>query len=72
MDSGLGSVLHTMGSFSSSRATSAAMTSSEPGAAASAETNRTGGNDGIEELAAVVWNFVKTAGGLVEGLDSEV
>ena len=70
LDSGLGSVLHTMGTFSSSRATTAAMTSAESNA--SAETNRTSGNEGIEDLAAMVWNFVRTAGGLVDWLDSEV
>ncbi|RDW79945.1 hypothetical protein BP6252_04583 [Coleophoma cylindrospora] len=28
-------------------------------------------SEGIEELASMVWNFVKAAGGLVQGLDSE-
>jgi len=48
--------------------------SSDPGAASAESVSATVASpetQGAEELAAIVWNFVGTAGGLVEELDTE-
>lgn len=45
---------------------------SAPIAAADGEAASGIQSEGVEELASMVWNFVKAAGGLVQGLDSEV
>jgi dynein light chain roadblock-type len=72
LDSGLGSIIHVMGSFSSFHATTAAMTSPDTSTAGTADNDISGNSENIGELAAMVWGFVKAAGGLVQGLDSEV
>ena len=76
LDRSTGSILKTTGHFSS-RSTSALIASQSQNTTSNtltdddnSETTREA--QGVEELASMVWNFVNAAGGLVQGLDSEV
>ena len=76
IDSTLGSVIQSSGHYSLSRAVSAAKSS------ASVNTTRSGtetglgqiatGSSELEELAAMVWKYVKSTESLIADLDSEV
>ncbi|RAL58334.1 hypothetical protein DID88_005206 [Monilinia fructigena] len=69
LEASSGTIIQNSGSFSAFRSTSR---SNNAGAAIedSATTTNTE-SQGIEELASMVWSFVKSAGGLVHGLDVE-
>lgn len=65
LDRSLNTVLQTSGSFSSFRSLDNARNS------VSTE-NGIVKEEGVEEFAAMIWNFVNSAGGLVHDLDTEV
>lgn len=79
LDRESGAILKTSGQVSAIRKTSSANPSlptqtagsfsSDAAAAAAAPSNQ---EQGVQELAAIVWNFVGTAGSLVQQLDTEV
>lgn len=64
LDRSSGAILNTTGSIPLSRASKATNISDE--------VNGSGDLGGVERMGAMVWNFVKAAGGLVEDLDAEV
>ncbi|TVY45017.1 Dynein light chain roadblock-type, partial [Lachnellula subtilissima] len=66
LDRSLNTVLQTSGSFSSFRS----LDNSRNTASTSAE-NGAVKEEGVEEFAAMIWNFVNSAGGLVHDLDAE-
>ena len=75
LDRASGAILKTSGQVGSIRKTKA--TGSSAPAAAGPFTNEAGGSSadheqGVEELASMIWNFVSTAGSLVEEIDTEV
>ncbi|KAJ8067402.1 hypothetical protein OCU04_004753 [Sclerotinia nivalis] len=69
LEASSGTIIQNSGSFSAFRSTSrpnnAGVATEDSNATASTE------SQGIEELASMVWSFVKSAGGLVHGLDVE-
>lgn len=67
LDRSLNTVLQTSGSFSSFRS----LDNSRNNASTSGE-NGAVKEEGVEEFAAMIWNFVNSAGGLVHDLDAEV
>jgi len=67
LDRSLNTVLQTSGSFSSFRS----LDNSRNTASTSAE-NGAVKEEGVEDFAAMIWNFVNSAGGLVHDLDAEV
>lgn len=70
LEASSGTIIQNSGSFSAFRSTSRP---NNAGAATedSATTTNTE-SQGVEELASMVWSFVKSAGELVHGLDVEV
>ncbi|KAF4624403.1 hypothetical protein G7Y89_g13769 [Cudoniella acicularis] len=69
LDRSLNTVLQTSGSFSSFRS---ADSSRNPVTSTSSTTdNNALKEEGVEEFAAMIWNFVNSAGGLVHDLDAE-
>ncbi|KAH8811474.1 hypothetical protein F5884DRAFT_854822 [Xylogone sp. PMI_703] len=78
LDRTTGAILRTTGQFTVSNSSRSASQAPGNGAAGSLNlddsTSNSNGSEtrgGIEELAAMVWNFVNSAGELVQGLDSE-
>ncbi|KAH8684295.1 hypothetical protein BGZ60DRAFT_163323 [Tricladium varicosporioides] len=68
LDRSLNTVLQTSGSFSSFRSTDTSRTSLP---SSSTATDNAAKEEGVDEFAQMIWNFVNTAGGLVHDLDSE-
>lgn len=70
LEASSGTIIQNSGSFSafrsSPRSNNTGVTTEDSTSMASIE------SQGIEELASMVWSFVKSAGGLVTGLDVEV
>lgn len=70
LEASSGTIIQNSGSFlafrSTSRPNNTGVTTEDSSAATNTE------SQGIEELASMVWSFVKSAGGLVHGLDVEV
>jgi dynein light chain roadblock-type len=64
LDRTTGAILNTSGSLISIRTSTSVTTT------AAEDSNRE--NEGIEELAAMVWNFVNATKDLVQGLDTQV
>lgn len=75
LDRPSGAILNTTGDISLIRASSASNTSSALNAASNASDEASSGSGnlgGVEQMAAMIWNFVNVTGGLVQGLDAEV
>ena len=76
IDSTLGSVIQSSGHYSASRAATAAKNSASTNTARPAAENGLGqlaaGSSDLDELAAMVWKYVKTTEALIADLDSEV
>jgi hypothetical protein len=74
LDRASGAILKTSGQISSIRKTKAPASSLPAVGSFSNETSNNSANQdqGAEELASMVWNFVNTAGSLVQELDTEV
>lgn len=76
IDSTLGSVIQSSGHYSASRAATAAKNSAPVNTARPATENGLGqlatGTSDLDELAAIVWKYVKSTEALVADLDSEV
>jgi hypothetical protein len=74
LDRASGAILKTSGQISSIRKTKAPVSSLPAVGPFSNEdgSDSANQNQGAEELAAMVWNFVCTAGSLVQELDTEV
>lgn len=70
LETSSGTIIQNSGSFSAfrsaSRSNNTSVATEDSSTAANTE------SQGIEELASMVWGFVKSAGGLVQGLDVEV
>ncbi|KAK4117493.1 hypothetical protein N656DRAFT_773643 [Canariomyces notabilis] len=73
LDRASGAILKTSGQISSIRKTKAPASSLPAVGSFSNETSNNSANQdqGAEELASMVWNFVNTAGSLVQELDTE-
>jgi hypothetical protein len=74
LDRASGAILKTSGQVGSIKKTKATGSSAP---AAGPFTNEASGNSanheqGVEELASMIWNFISTAGSLVEEIDTEV
>lgn len=76
IDSTLGSVIQSSGHYSASRAAVAAKNSTPVNTARPATENGLGqlaaGASDLDELAAIVWKYVKSTEALIADLDSEV
>ncbi|KAI9163284.1 Dynein light chain roadblock-type 1 [Paramyrothecium foliicola] len=66
-----GAVLKTSGQISALRTTKSQTTSTAASFSNDAPTPEQSETQGIEEFAAMIWNFVKSSGGLVQELDDE-
>jgi dynein light chain roadblock-type len=76
LDRTSGAILKTSGQISAIRTSKS---SGNPGLSqgtssfsTNAQSNQTSESQGAEELAALVWSFISTAGGLVQEIDTEV
>jgi hypothetical protein len=76
IDSTLGSVIQSSGNYSTSRAVSAAKNSASVNSARPATDNGLGqlatGSSDLDDLASIVWKYVKGTEALIADLDSEV
>jgi dynein light chain roadblock-type len=75
LDRTSGAILTTTGSISPSRTSIVTATSPVLNATSNTSEDVTGRSEdvgGIEQMASMVWNFVKSAAGLVQALDAEV
>jgi dynein light chain roadblock-type len=75
LDRTSGAILTTTGSISPSRTSIVMATSPAVNATSNTSDDVTGSSEdvgGVEMMASMVWNFVKSSAGLVQGLDAEV
>jgi dynein light chain roadblock-type len=75
LDRTSGAILTKSGSISPSRASIVTATSPVVNTTSNTSGNDTAGSEdvgGIEQMASMVWNFVKSAAELIQGLDAEV
>lgn len=75
LDRTSGAILTTTGSISPSRTSTVAANSLVVNETSNTSNDVTGGSEdvgGIGQMASMVWNFVRSSAGLVQGLDAEV
>jgi dynein light chain roadblock-type len=74
LDRSSGAILKTTGSLASSRVSVSSNASTLNSSVSTSEESSGGSRElqGIEEMAEMAWNFTKSAGELVQGLDIEV